>query len=145
VLDGSAVPVENASATVTVTQPATQQCTLGFWKQTQHFHFWVGFTPGQSFNAVFGTSISGLSGGGGSNPTLLQALNSGGGGVNTFARHAVAALLNASSLQTPSQSVAQVKAAVLAAFNAGPAAMQALADKFDAEQQADNCTGFINS
>ena len=31
------------------------------------------------------------------NPTLLQALQANGGGINALARHAVAALLNASS------------------------------------------------
>ena len=34
---------------------------------------------------------------GGANATLLDALNSGGGGINALARHAVAAPLNASS------------------------------------------------
>ncbi len=34
---------------------------------------------------------------GGDDATLLEALQSGGGGINALARHAVAALLNASS------------------------------------------------
>jgi hypothetical protein len=140
----------NASASVTlpIQVPVTQQCTLGFWKQQQHFHFWVGFKPTQTWSSVFGSPITTHPQGsypGFTNPTLLQALNAGGGGINSLARHAVAALLNASSLQSPTFSVAQVIAMTNLAISQGPAAIQALADKFDAEQQADNCTGFINT
>ena len=54
---------------------------------------------------------------GGDNPTLLDALNSGGGGVNALARHAVAALLNASNPDvasefTPGEVIALVQAAI---------------------------------
>jgi hypothetical protein len=139
----------DAQATASVNiQAVTQQCTLGFWKQQQHFHFWVGFTPGEKFSTVFGVTIT-LHAQGTKpaipDPTLLQALNAGGGGINSLARHAVAALLNASSLQSPTFSVQQVITMVQQAIANGPAAIQALADQFDAEQQADNCTGFINT
>ena len=68
------------------------------------------------------------------------------GGINSLARHAVAALLNASSLQSPSFTTAQVIALVNAAIDShDPVKIQALADQFDAEQQADNCMGFINT
>jgi hypothetical protein len=135
--------------------PATQQCTLGFWKQQQHFHFWVGYTPGQKWSSVF-SPLSSVSQGqyvGRQDPTLLQALQASGGGVNDFMRHAVAELLNSSSLQSPDESTAQVITevnAAIAAYNAsGPpkdvSILTALAAKYDAQQQADNCTGFINS
>ena len=135
---------DSATASVTI-QAVTQQCTLGFWKQSQHFHFWVGFTPDQSFNTVFGTNIT-LNKQGKKpaipNPTLLQALQAGGGGINDLARHAVAALLNASSLSNPSFTVAQVIQLTHDAYAAGGSAIGALAAQFDAEQQADRCTGF---
>jgi hypothetical protein len=64
-------------------------CTPGYWKQDQHFDSWQAYTPGDSFNSVFGVS--------GPFPnsfTLLDALSQGGGGVNALGRHAVAALLS---------------------------------------------------
>lgn len=69
---------------------AGQGCTPGFWKQTQHFDQWVGYTPDQKFNDVFGVAMPG-------DPTLLTALQTGGGGVSALGRHAVAALLNSAN------------------------------------------------
>jgi uncharacterized repeat protein (TIGR01451 family) len=79
-------------------------CTPGYWKN--HPERWNGndipkedfvdeFKTTDTFNTVFGVSTteSGLS----NNTTLLQALKLKGGGKNALARHAVAALLNASS------------------------------------------------
>ena len=65
----------------------------------QHFDSWVGFAPSDSFEAVFGVDVTLRTGGQGTiaDPTLLHALNANGGGVNALARHAVAALLNASN------------------------------------------------
>ena len=79
--------------------PGGEGCTPGFWKQDQHFDSWVGFAPTDSFEAVFGVDVTLRSGGQGTieDPTLLDALNAKGGGVNALARHAVAALLNASN------------------------------------------------
>lgn len=74
-------------------------CTPGYWKQEQHFDSWVGYAPGDSFETVFGVNVT-LRGNGRTTfdtPTLLQALDANGGGVNALARHAVAALLNASN------------------------------------------------
>ncbi len=65
-------------------------CTPGYWKQSQHFDSWVGYTPTDSFEAVFGVNATG-------SPTLLDALKWGGGGEAALARHAVAALLNSAS------------------------------------------------
>jgi hypothetical protein len=67
-------------------------CTPGYWKQTHHFDSWVptGYATGDSYDAIFGVSST-------KHWTLLSALKAKGGGENALARHAVAALLNASS------------------------------------------------
>lgn len=82
------------SLTVNCTPPPPtggEGCTPGYWKQTQHFDSWVatGYAPGDSFDAVMGVDSS--------FNTLLDGLKANGGGENALARHAVAALLNASS------------------------------------------------
>ena len=61
----------------------------GFWKN--HQCLWQGNKPCDSFNRVFGVSVKI---GNDRNPTLLEALQSNGGGVNALARQAAAALLN---------------------------------------------------
>jgi uncharacterized repeat protein (TIGR01451 family) len=74
-------------------------CTPGFWKQSQHFDSWVGHSPDELFSDVFGEVITVNAGGRNTitDPTLLEALNANGGGINALARHAVAALLNAAA------------------------------------------------
>jgi hypothetical protein len=84
-------------------------CTPGYWKQVHHEGSWVGYEPYDSYSAVFGVA-------GGGN-TLLQALETGGGGENALARHAVAALLNASNPDVGyPYDVAAVMAIVKAAY-----------------------------
>ena len=61
-------------------------CTPGYWKQSQHFDSWVGYTPNQQFSSVFENAFPGK--------TLLQVLGQGGGGLKALGRHTVAALLN---------------------------------------------------
>lgn len=83
--------------------------TPGFWKQSQHFYAWTGYTPSQSYNAVFGVNDPV-----GNGLTLLQALQRGGGGNAALGRHAVAAILNASNpnisyAYTVSQIIAMVQ------------------------------------
>lgn len=63
-------------------------CTPGYWKQEHHFDSWVGYSPSDSFDAIFGVTYGG---------SLIDAANAKGGKENALARHAVAALLNASS------------------------------------------------
>jgi uncharacterized repeat protein (TIGR01451 family) len=118
--------VLTASDSVTVDvlppPPGGEGCTPGFWKQDQHFDSWVGFAPSDSFEDVFGVDVTLRSGGQGtiSDPTLLDALNATGGGINALARHAVAALLNASSPDVDSDfTTAQVIALVQAAVASG--------------------------
>jgi hypothetical protein len=73
-----------------VREAGGQGLTPGFWKQPHHLSFWVGYSPTDRFNTVFGVNDP-------DNPTLLQALRRGGGGYKALGRHAVAALLNAAS------------------------------------------------
>ena len=69
-------------------------CTPGYWKQEQHFDSWPAtLSPDDSFSAVFGVQRV-------PDVTLLEALNTGGGGEAALGRHAVAALLNALSYPT---------------------------------------------
>src|SRR5262245_39172153 len=70
--------------------PRVTGCTPGYWKQDQHFDSWVGHAPGDSFEAVFGRNVPGT-------PSLLDALQLGGGGLKALMRHATEALLNASN------------------------------------------------
>jgi hypothetical protein len=64
-----------------------QGCTPGYWKQDQHFFAWTGYTQDQRFDDVFNVTSS-------TNPTLLEALGTGGGEEQALFRHATAALLN---------------------------------------------------
>ena len=78
-------------------------CTPGFWKQPQRFDSWpsddldglpnVALTPSLGFNAAF--ELGANSHWFPDSFTMLDALNAQGGGLNAFARHAAAALLNA--------------------------------------------------
>ncbi len=77
-------------------QTGNEGLTPGFWKT--HPELWVGYSPDDKFNEVFGVSIA-IDGN--FNPTLMEALNAKGGVspsnevYDALARHAVAALLNA--------------------------------------------------
>ncbi|PQJ96486.1 hypothetical protein CXB77_06450 [Chromatium okenii] len=67
----------------------------GFWKThacTKDVRDWeaTGYTTGDSVEAIFGIELRGT-------PTLLSALDTGGGGVNALLRQSVAGLLNASN------------------------------------------------
>lgn len=102
-------------------------CTPGYWKQPHHFDSWVGYTPDQSFESVFGRDA--YSG----DPSLAAALGFGGGGVKALGRQAVAALLSASSPDVSyAYSTAEVIAMYQAAFDGGAAAIEATKDAFDA-------------
>jgi hypothetical protein len=84
-----------------------QGCTPGYWRQSQHFGSWTGYTPDQAFSSVFADAFP--------DKTLLQVVGLGGGGINALGRHAVAALLNASSVDVDYDLSAQQ---VIDAFNA---------------------------
>ena len=91
-------------------------CTPGYWKQKQHFDSYpAGYSPDMSFNAALGLPGTALFA---DSFTLLDALGQGGGGKNALARHAAAAILNAASGGVDYDlTVADVQAAVLAAYN----------------------------
>jgi hypothetical protein len=85
-------------ATTTTTKPTTTTtvrhggdgCTPGFWRQAHHYDSWVGFSPGDDYETVFGVDAV-------FDATLGEAAWFGGGGEYALARHAVAALLNSTS------------------------------------------------
>lgn len=85
-------------------------CTPGYWKQDQHFDSWVGYSPDDLFADVFGVAYPG---------TLAEAADANGGDENALARHAVAALLNASSSVDYYYTEAEVIAIVQDAFATG--------------------------
>lgn len=86
-------------------------CTPGYWKQLHHEGSWVGFDPTASYSAVFGVPYD---------KTMLEALQTGGGGEKALGRHAVAALLNASNLDVGYlYTVDEVIAIVQSAYNSG--------------------------
>lgn len=88
-------------------------CTPGYWKQEHHFDSWVDYEPTDIYSAVFGVDVD-------PSITLLDALESNGGGVNALLRHSVAALLSAASPDVSyGMTVAEVIAGVQAAFESG--------------------------
>jgi len=96
VFGGAVGPVYD-SATNVVT--GNEGCTPGFWKNNAKnwdHSAWVGYLPGDSFETVFGVDVTLKANGKATYPapTLLEALDANGGGINALARHAVAALLN---------------------------------------------------
>ena len=121
--------VGNAGATspcqtevLTVNQPA-EYCSPGYWKQPQHFDSWKVYSPTDKFSAVFGETITIMWSSSGkpgpvNDPTLLQALQANGGGINALARAAVDALLNSTSINSGLTS-AQVISETQAAIDAG--------------------------
>jgi hypothetical protein len=113
-------------------------CTPGFWKNNAFHHCavaWFCHGPYDRFYATFGISIQVLRANGRclyANPTLLQALNANGSGINLLARSAVAALLNACNPNvnyplTEEEIISQVQAAVAAGANA----IQELGEQLD--------------
>jgi hypothetical protein len=85
--------------TATPTAVAHFGCTLGFWKQPQHFHDWVGFTQTTTLGSVFSipAQFSALN-----SVTFLDALNFQGGptlqdAAELLLKQAVASLLNAAN------------------------------------------------
>lgn len=109
------------------TPPPTggEGCTPGFWRQENKLDLWVGYSPGDSFDAVFGVSYGG---------TLFEAVNAGGGGADALARHAVAALLNSTSPDVDYlYSTAEVISMVQDAFASGE--FNATKDLFAAQNE----------
>jgi len=98
--------------------PLTQGCTPGYWKQSQHFDSWVGFTTDETVGSIFTGVDASLA-----DESLLTALQgSGGSGLvgaeRILLRAAVAALLNSTSIAYPSTE-ADIISAVNAALATG--------------------------
>ena len=110
-----------------VTNIGGEGLTPGYWKQSQHFSDWVGYTQSQLYNTVFGVSDS-------PTLTLLGALQRGGGGANALGRHAVAAILNAANLNVNYlYTFAQIKAMVQQAYLSSD--FETPKDLFEAQNQ----------
>jgi hypothetical protein len=89
-----------------------QGCTPGYWRQEQHFDSWVNYSPSDYYDPTFGVD--------GSFETLLDAVWARGGGEKALARHAVAALLSASSPDVDyAFTVGEIMAMVQAAYDSG--------------------------
>lgn len=108
--------------------------TPGFWKN--HPVCWMGYSPTDTFEDIFERTITINAHGkkpGNSDPTLMEALNAKGGGINALARHAVAALLNAahSEINYP-LSTDEVKEALQNAIDSGDSTViEALKNELD--------------
>jgi hypothetical protein len=90
-LSTSTSTTSTTTTTTTTTPEDGEGCTPGFWKT--HPESWTGFSTEDTLEDVFDVPNSlGLD-----DTTLLEALDTGGGGVNALLRHAVAALLNSAS------------------------------------------------
>jgi cysteine-rich repeat protein len=89
--DGNNTDGDGCDAYCMIEEMGGEGCTPGYWKQDQHFGSWVGYLPSDVFDDVFGVNALG-------DATLLDALWARGGGLYALARHATAALLNASNL-----------------------------------------------
>ncbi len=114
--------------TNTYTPPATQGCSPGYWKQSQHFGSYPtedGVYPNTLFSEVFGSNTFG-------NKTLLQVLSQGGGGINALGRIMVAAYLNASTVEnfayTPEEVIEAFNDATPATYGSVKATFEALQD-----------------
>jgi hypothetical protein len=126
-------PTATNTPTNTPTPDPGDGCTPGYWRQSQHFDSWVGFTTNQTLESVFNVPDSfGLD-----NHSLVQALQFNGGSGNkgaaqTLLRAAVAALLNSanSNVDYP-LTTDQVIAAVNAALTGNRNAMLTLAAQLD--------------
>lgn len=107
--------------------PGGEGCTPGYWKQEQHFDSWIptGYGQDDRFSAIFGIdppiTIKWSEKGKPQplyNPTLLEALEANGGGINELARHGAAALLSAAH---PDVAYSYIVGDVIAAVQAGDA------------------------
>lgn len=124
--DGNNEDGDGCSAECTEEPSGGQGCTPGYWKQAHHFDSWVGFSPGDDFETVFGVDAS-------FDKTLLGALEQGGGGEKALGRQAVAALLSAGAVDY-FDTVGGVIARVQAAYTSGD--FEGLKDLLDLENNS---------
>jgi hypothetical protein len=110
-IDGEPLPPKDANDCCPVQPPGGDEgCTPGFWKNNADKHdasaWCILFDPNMHISDVFDLNEPLVIFTGGNpkklssyitNPTLLQALDANGGGVNAMIRHGIAAMLNACS------------------------------------------------
>jgi hypothetical protein len=122
--------VLTVSGSVHLRPRAFQGCGVGFWKQPHHFDTWpAAYATSTPFEGVFGREVP-------DDPTLLEALEQGGGQLIALMRHATAALLNAASpeVEYPLREE-EVIAKFQAAFDSGD--YEPTAAEFEAANEAD--------
>jgi hypothetical protein len=96
-------------------------CTPGYWRN--HLENWVGYSPEQIFNTVFGVNYFSAT------YTLEDGINQGGGGLHRVARFGVAGLLSAAH---PDVNFPYTTEQVIAAVQAGNVdGIAAAMDNFD--------------
>lgn len=101
--------------------PGGEGCTPGYWKQSQHFDNWTGYTPSQTIASVFSGAATYNLG----NYTLLQGLSFGGGSsvaeaAQNLLRAAIAGVLNAAHADVDyAMSAADIVSGVNAALASG--------------------------
>jgi len=110
--DGNNEAGDGCSPDCTIEEQGDEGCTPGYWRQPHHYDSWVGYTPDQLFDSVFGVDAPG-------NMTLGDAVKVGGGGAYALMRHAVAALLNSTSSINYAYETADVIDMVQDAFASG--------------------------
>jgi len=113
--------------TVATAHVVKEGCTPGFWKN--HPEAWVGYAPTDSFEAVVGRDVFD------GDPTLMDVLGTGGGGLEALGRAVVAALLSAAHPDVDYRfSEAQIISLFQQAFDSGSALrIDRLALRLDAE------------
>ena len=111
--DGNTTNGDGCSALCS-TEGGGEGCTPGYWKQSQHFDSYpAAYAPTTRFVDAFGVNAF-------PGKTLLQVLGQGGGGLKALGRHAVAALLNATSGDVDyDRTTAEVIASFRAAYASG--------------------------
>jgi hypothetical protein len=102
-----------------------QGCTPGYWKN--HLSRWpAAYSPSDSFNNTFGVNAFSP------DITLQAGLNRNGGHINALARHAVAALLSAASLDVDySLTTEQVILMVQQAVGGSKGQIEAIKNQFE--------------
>lgn len=120
---------------------ATDQCSFGFWKNNPDH--WVGYSPDDNFDSVFGTSTFG-------DKSLLTVVNQPSGPptqsaspqANNLGKRAVVALLNAASNSSFPLSEAEVIDLVADALNSGSMHQIISATTYLASLSGQGCPAF---
>lgn len=110
--DGNQDAGDGCSPECTIEEEDAEGCTPGYWRQVHHYDSWVGYTPDQLYDDVFGVDAPG-------DKKLGEAVKLGGGGTNALSRHSVAALLSATSGINYAYTEAEVIAIVQNAYATG--------------------------